>query len=189
MGGGGPLNNNADPDFVPYDCLTPEQVENYLMETVETVAKSQNVSQSCKLPSAVNFNKVFQVSLAEARVQLHQHRWSISALDGHRSSLLTVTICSPTLSTSSTSSKPMLDVLCGPSGEVFCDVCAIWQTKDSFSHLTCGHWFCKSCWELHFVHQIEQGVSTGESIDGKPNVSSEIIIIFSSRPLLYVHKL
>ncbi len=45
-GRGGPLNNNADPDFVPFDCLTPEQTEKFLMETVDIAAKKFNVNMS-----------------------------------------------------------------------------------------------------------------------------------------------
>lgn len=46
-------------------------------------------------------------------------------------------------------------------GQKECSVCFEQAMADTFSCLTCGHIFCKNCWDLYFQIQIKQGITTG----------------------------
>jgi hypothetical protein len=46
-----------------------------------------------------------------------------------------------------------------------CNVCFQSAPGETFSCLTCGHVFCKNCWDLYFQIQIKQGITTGKKGD------------------------
>lgn len=46
-------------------------------------------------------------------------------------------------------------------GQNECSVCFKQAMADTFSCLTCGHNFCKNCWDVYFQIKIKQGIITG----------------------------
>ena len=69
-------------------------------------------------------------------------------------------------------SAPPIAALSGANTFVLCDVCVVSQHPSAFSFLSCRHYFCKGCWELHFECQILQGISTS-----KMNIRKKIVTI------------
>lgn len=45
-----------------------------------------------------------------------------------------------------------------------CTVCTLRYSRDRVESLACGHAFCKECWDKYFQVQIQQGVTTGQSL-------------------------
>lgn len=43
------------------------------------------------------------------------------------------------------------------SNNLCCPVCVAVLNYDRFAALSCGHFFCKDCWGMHFEIQIMQG--------------------------------
>ncbi|BFZ10733.1 hypothetical protein BsWGS_13772 [Bradybaena similaris] len=41
-----------------------------------------------------------------------------------------------------------------------CSVCCNEYSRDRFAGLTCGHKFCRECWDMHFQTQIQDGKTT-----------------------------
>ena len=50
------------------------------------------------------------------------------------------------------------------SRNCICSVCMQPSLADSLCGVSCGHRFCRECWQMHFHYQIQNGVSTGKSI-------------------------
>ena len=92
----------------------------------------------------------FQVSSAEAKLALHINQWKVDEAVKYLASR------------APRNSAPPIAALSGANTFVLCDVCVVAQHPSSFSYLSCRHYFCKGCWELHFECQILQGISTSK---------------------------
>jgi len=128
------FNNNDDPEYFAYECLTVANVEKIFNDSIETVQGSLGVTH------------------ARAKQILHSNKWSIpDILENH-----IPTAPSPkSIKAPSTSSAPL---------EVYCPVCASSLPSTQFtSPKGCGHSFCFQCWEMHCEIQIGVGVSTSLS--------------------------
>ena len=91
---------------------------------------------------------LFQVSGAEAKMALNLNQWKVDDTLKYLSSRFP------------RPSAPPIAALSGANTFVLCDVCVVPQHPSAFSYLSCRHYFCKGCWELHFECQILQGIST-----------------------------
>jgi len=134
LNSGSQFNNNDDPEYFGYECLTVAQIKDLL---------SESIAQVCAT--------VLQVSSAEAKICLNSNKWKVD----ETALILAAKPPKPT-------TPPI--ALSGANTFVFCEVCAVNQAVSSFSFLSCLHHFCKGCWELHFECQIlVQGISTSLS--------------------------
>jgi len=163
----GQLNNNDDPEYFSYECLSPLEAENFLQESVAVVTASVTISPSLAkihlrkcLWSTSDVIRKWQSKTVDPR-RSERSPSSTSSLTGTSLSSLSKVV-SKTTSSSSKSSGPTL-----------CDVCATMQPSKNFSELLCGHSYCQSCWELHFEYQILQGLSTNISCMSCPNFVPE----------------
>lgn len=163
----------TDPEFFEYDCLTVEEVEKLLNESVEKLSI------------------ILQITPSLAKVLLLEHKWNNKEItDKYRENASALLISarikppptttssnavvaasaaaatSSTTSFSSSSYKHNLAVsalsLTGTSvyRSQMCPVCATTQLGDKFYALSCSHSFCKDCWSMYFETQIFQGIST-----------------------------
>lgn len=130
-----------DPEYFPYDCLSVEEVERLLNESVETLSNSLQITPSL------------------AKVLLHTHGWAISTIISEyridASRLLVASRIKPPVPP-----DPVVTMNCYGS-RTSCPVCVIPSYTDKFRSLACGHPFCSQCWAMHFEVQISQGISTG----------------------------
>ncbi|XP_018329535.1 potential E3 ubiquitin-protein ligase ariadne-2 [Agrilus planipennis] len=128
-----------DPEYFEFECLTEEQVERLLNESVELLSNNLQI-----LPSL-------------AKVLLHYHNWNVSEIIGkyreNASQLLINSRVKPSSAPASNNCSRYLT----------CPVCVLTHSSDKFLSLNCGHLFCKGCWTIHFEVQINQGISTGIS--------------------------
>ncbi len=111
-----------------------------------------------------------QIPVAEAKLYLHRNNWR---LHGLKDALRLQPDASGTSQVSEKTSLP------SSSSSMFCQVrvdeqdvenillsifyqvCASIQERRVFSALSCGHAFCRGCWEQHFDLQIRAGLATG----------------------------
>lgn len=125
----------SDPEYFLFECLTVEEVEKCLNELVEQLSS------------------ILQITPSLAKVLLHEHKWNtneiIEKYRDNASNLLVMSRVKPPNGKQSNYRSHM------------CPVCATTKLADKFSHLSCGHSFCKDCWSTHFEIQICQGISTG----------------------------
>ncbi|GLG98786.1 Potential E3 ubiquitin-protein ligase ariadne-1, partial [Gryllus bimaculatus] len=131
--------SKTDPEYFVFDCLSVEEVERLLNESVESLSNSLQITPSL------------------AKVLLHAHNWLISEIvskyRSDSSHLLVISKIKPP-------HPPEPSIL--QLGRLqSCPVCLASQSSDKFKSLACGHPFCKECWSMHFEVQITQGVSTG----------------------------
>ncbi|KAG8230447.1 hypothetical protein J437_LFUL014711, partial [Ladona fulva] len=134
--------SKTDPEYFVFECLSVEEVERLLNESVEALSTSLQITPSL------------------AKVLLHTHGWAIDEIsDKYRAdstSLLVASNIKPAhsvdISWRSSSS---------PRAETSCPVCAFARAVTCFCSLACGHAFCRDCWAMHFEVKIMQGVSTG----------------------------
>lgn len=126
------FNNNDDPEYFAYECLTVASVEKIFNDSIETLKTSLGFSH------------------AQAKQILHVNKWSIpDILDKYSRR-------SPSRSPPAQPATPP-----GPPQARYCTVCAGSQPETDFAAPKgCGHKFCKTCWQMHFEIQINQGVST-----------------------------
>ncbi|PSN52466.1 putative E3 ubiquitin-protein ligase ariadne-2 [Blattella germanica] len=129
----------TDPEYFTFECLTVEDVERLLNESVEILSNTLKITPSL------------------AKVLLHAHKWDLQDIIMlHRadsSGLLILSKIKPTKPFESTASSHLQIPVCL--------VCLIAQASDRFNSLACGHQFCKDCWAMHLEVQISQGNSTG----------------------------
>lgn len=143
--------SQTDPEYFNYECLTEEQVERLLNETVELLSNNLQITPSLA--------KVLQSSTALGpsycnrlifQVLLHTHRWNVSEITAkyreNASQLLINSKVKPSLPPAATAYFRYLT----------CPVCVMPHTFDKFGSLTCAHLFCKECWTTHFEVQINQ---------------------------------
>ncbi|XP_067014789.2 potential E3 ubiquitin-protein ligase ariadne-2 [Anabrus simplex] len=126
--------NKTDPEYFVFECLTVEEVERLLNESVETLSNNLQITPSL------------------AKVFLHAHSWNIQEIvekyEDDSSKLLALSKVNPSHCSDD-------------SQEQCCPVCLTFQSSDVFRSLACGHPFCKDCWGMHFEVKIIQGASTG----------------------------
>jgi len=164
----GQLNNNDDPEYFSYECLSPHEAENFLQDSVAVVTASVTMSPSLAkihlrkcLWSTSDVIRKWQSKTVDPR-RSERSPSSTSSLAGTSLSSLSKVVNNTTSSSSKSSTGPTL-----------CDVCATVQPSKNFSELLCGHSYCQSCWELHFEYQILQGLSTNISCMSCPNFVPE----------------
>jgi len=127
------FNNNDDPEYFAYECLTVANVEKIFNESIESVKNSLGVSH------------------ARAKQILHANKWNIPEI----MTKFTARVPSPhptSLSPSPSSASVETQ---------FCSVCAMDLPSSQFTSLkNCGHCFCVQCWGVHCETQIRTGVTT-----------------------------
>ncbi|CAG2055299.1 unnamed protein product [Timema podura] len=128
--------SKMDVEYFVFECLTVEEVERLLNESVESLSNSVQITPSL------------------AKVLLHSHKWCVQDIvlkyRGDSASLLVVSKIKP--------SRPPAPQT---STHHACDVCMLSHEADNCCGLACGHLFCNLCWSMHFEVQIAQGISTG----------------------------
>jgi ariadne-2 len=129
--------SEKDAESCQYECLRVEEVEKLLNELVELLSLRLDVTP------------------ALAKLLLHNMDWSLVDIVRHYQSdaigtLLAAKVKPPELKETSRI----------PAHTLFCSVCMTIHPKDIFKALTCGHQFCKDCWNAHFEIQILEGVTT-----------------------------
>ncbi|CAH0747019.1 unnamed protein product [Bemisia tabaci] len=128
----------VDPEHHMLDCLSVEEVERLLNESVEALCNELEV-----VPSL-------------AKVLLHTHEWAVGRVISQfrsNSSQLLISSCV----------KPAIPPVQHQENLTYmtCPVCIATHPREKFCSLACGHMFCKDCWAMHFEVQISLGVSTG----------------------------
>lgn len=124
----------TDPEYFLYDCLTVDEVEKLLNESVEKLSITLKITPSL------------------AKVLLHEHKWDANDIvEKYRDNASNLLVSSRI---KSGNGKKVAYVT------LLCPVCIQTQPFDKFHNLSCAHSFCKSCWSMHFEIQITQGIST-----------------------------
>jgi len=154
------FNNNEDPEYFSYECLSVDSVEKIFNESIETVKVKLGLSH------------------ARSKQLLHAHKWNIPDIfdkylppadspHSHQSSLA--------------ASLPATGATTGGGTVILnCEVCACdLPDMDFTSPKGCGHKFCANCWQMHFEIQINQGVSTTMSCmtQGCDNIIDEDMVL------------
>lgn len=128
---------SEDPEYFEYELLQVEDVERLLNEEVEVLCSELKIDPYL------------------SKMLLQVHDWQKdSIIEQHKrspSKLLVDSKIMPAL-------KHQEDV---GVGQKECSVCFEQAMADTFSCLTCGHIFCKNCWDIYFQIQIKQGITTG----------------------------
>jgi len=128
------FNNNDDPEYFAYECLTVANVEKIFNDSIETVRSTLGVSH------------------ARAKQLLHSNKWNIPDIMAKHS---------PVRPPSPRPRSPPNPTPATMSTVLYCYVCASHVPQRDFAAArSCGHNFCKTCWQMHFEIQIHQGVST-----------------------------
>ena len=197
----GRLNNNEDdPEYFAYECMSQQEAEMFLQEAVEDVHKELNVRNPNWTQiwtwtlSLLYFS--FQISPSESKLLLKRYAWSVSDVihnfrnsPSSSSSSSTSAAASSAIESSSTSKNSPRPGL----ASLFCEVCATQQpSREHFSRLAaCGHTYCKSCWEHHFQCQTQQGISTSKSASRVSPFTAHLTSLFSLpvRSFLHVQQL
>lgn len=150
-----------NPEHFEYSCLSLDEVEKLLNESVEALSNTLQI-----IPSL-------------SKVLLHEHKWDegeIVARYRDNSSSLLVNSRIKSASSAYTSARAHM-----------CPVCFITQDIDRFTNLSCGHAFCRECWAIHFEIQISQGISTAigcmaQNCDVR--VPEDLVLNLLNRPIL-----
>jgi len=124
------FNNNDDPEYFAYECLTVANVEKIFNESIDTVQKSLGVSHG------------------RAKQILHSNKWNIPDIMAKFTPVVSSQIEPPPTSPGTLDTKfcPVC-VLDLPSNQFT-------------SLNACGHSFCGQCWTVHCETQISTGVTT-----------------------------
>jgi ariadne-2 len=124
----------TDPEYFTYDCLTVDEVEKLLNESVEKLSNTLKITPSL------------------AKVLLHEHKWDANDIvEKYRDNAANLLVSSRI---KSGNGKKVVYVT------LLCPVCIQTQPFEKFHNLSCAHSFCKHCWSMHFEIQISQGIST-----------------------------
>ncbi|GAB6020685.1 putative E3 ubiquitin-protein ligase ariadne-2 [Chamberlinius hualienensis] len=130
-----------DPEYCEFECLTIEDVELLLNEAVESLSTNLQVTPSL------------------AKLLLHSNRWTTSEiLRRYKSDASCVLVESRIKPSAPPSSE---SIVVRTSRAVTCPVCFDVQVGDKLQSLSCGHYFCRDCWVLHFEIKIMQGTAIG----------------------------
>lgn len=124
-----------DPEYFSYSIITLEDVENMLDSIVEDTARTLKASRTV------------------SQILLTSYNWKIEKITqryntNHRSLLIEARIL------------PEISASC-PKPSTECQVCFQQITKELGFSLSCGHTFCKMCWNSHVAVQLENGVALG----------------------------
>ncbi|CAO1300377.1 unnamed protein product [Diamesa tonsa] len=124
----------TDPEYFVHDCLSVDEVEKVLNESVEGLSITLKITPSL------------------AKVLLHAHNWNAASVaEKYRDNASNLLVSSRI---KSGTGKKVAYV------NFPCPVCLNTQSFDKFHNLSCAHAFCKNCWSMHFEIQISQGIST-----------------------------
>ncbi|XP_065347349.1 potential E3 ubiquitin-protein ligase ariadne-2 [Cloeon dipterum] len=138
--------SKSDPEYFEFECLSVEEVERLLNESVEMLSNS------------------LKITPALAKVLLHTHKWAIQEVtDKYRSdsqALLVESQIEPRPESSTSHRRQQRSLRSNSNVPIICAVC-VEATNEGYFRLACGHSFCSPCWVMHFQVQISQGVSTG----------------------------
>lgn len=129
-----------DPEYFEFECLTIEDVERLLNESVEVICASLSV-----MPSL-------------AKVLLHTHNWNAQEMIQKYKQNAAQALADARIKPLRPPVIDMQTIRNSPS--VQCPICLQNSPGDRFRGLACGHYFCPDCWAMHFEIQILQGIST-----------------------------
>ncbi|EEC01773.1 E3 ubiquitin ligase, putative [Ixodes scapularis] len=129
-----------DPEYFEFECLTIEDVERLLNESVEVICASLSV-----MPSL-------------AKVLLHTHNWNAQEMIQKYKQNAAQALADARIKPLRPPAIDMQTIRNSPS--VQCPICLQNSPGDRFRGLACGHYFCPDCWAMHFEIQILQGIST-----------------------------
>ena len=127
------FNNNDDPEYFAYECLSVASVEKIFNESIETVRTELGVSHS------------------RAKQLLHSNKWSIDEILAKHAPAP-----SPPPAPRPSHTSPLQQLYCS-----VCAL-HLPETQFT-SPKGCQHSFCSQCWEMHCETQISLGVSTSLS--------------------------
>ncbi|KAK2189848.1 hypothetical protein NP493_95g01008 [Ridgeia piscesae] len=136
-------NKKDDPEYFEFQLLKVEDVDRLLNENVEALSRAINVTPSL------------------AKVLLHSHKWSVQdVIDLHKKDSLKLLVDSRVLPSVKCTERVL-------SRNFICSVCMQPSLADALCGVSCGHRFCRECWQMHFQVQIQNGVSTELECMGK----------------------
>jgi len=158
------FNNNEDPEYFAYECLSVDNVEKIFNDSIETVKAKLGLSH------------------ARSKQLLHGHKWNIPEIFAKYSQVpATPSEAPPGGGSAPPGGGPVI---------LTCEVCACDLPDLNFtSPKGCGHKFCENCWQMHFEIQINQGVSTTMSCmtQGCDNlVDEDMVLSIIQKPELVV---
>ncbi|CAC5397163.1 ARIH2 [Mytilus coruscus] len=126
-----------DPEYFEFDLLHLEDAERLLNEEVEALCSKLKIDPSL------------------AKMLLQVHGWNKeSIIERHiidHGKLLVDSKIKPAVKYKDTCF----------SNYRTCPVCYLTVQKDQMFSVSCGHQFCKECWDSFFQIQIQQGITTG----------------------------
>ncbi|XP_069142389.1 potential E3 ubiquitin-protein ligase ariadne-2-like [Argopecten irradians] len=126
-----------DPEYFEYELLKVEDVERLLNEDVEVLCSCLKVDPH----------------LAKMLLQVHQWKKEFIMERYKRD---------PAKFLVDSKITPAVKYKSAPLGvQNTCSVCCRKLSADHFCHLSCGHVFCRECWDNYFQVQIQQGVTSG----------------------------
>lgn len=145
----------VDPEYFDYKCLSEEEVERLLNETVESLSNRLIISPSLAKVSDKSLNCLGIISKKPLQVLLHSQHWNTNEVihkykENPQQTLIGARINPP---------SPPKSILF-TSTYLACSVCITTQNIDKFFHLSCAHIFCRECWTTHFEVQISQVIIT-----------------------------
>lgn len=109
----------TDPEYFTHDCLTVDEVEKLLNESVEKLSNTLKITPSL------------------AKVLLHEHKWDANDIvEKYRDNASNLLVSSRI---KSGNGKKVAYVT------LLCPVCIQTQPFDKFHNLSCAHSFCKVC--------------------------------------------
>lgn len=126
-----------DPEYFEFDILQLEDAERLLNEEVEVLCSKLKIDPS----------------LAKMLLQVH---------DWNKETVIERHIKDPGKLLIDSKIKPAVKYKDTCFGNFrTCPVCYLSVQKDKMFSLSCGHQFCKDCWDSFFQIQIQQGITTG----------------------------
>lgn len=158
----GQLNNNEDPEYFQFDCLTRAQTEEWLHSLIQALAQKAQVSFHLA-QLTLQQSQWFE---AKAWENLPRYRLLVSPLTNPPSPAhpLSSPLGAPPWPVAAADpASPRGHAASGATESApptwYCQVCATEQNPARFSSLQCGHSFCAACWETYFECQMDQGLA------------------------------
>ncbi|CAE1320775.1 ARIH2 [Acanthosepion pharaonis] len=128
-----------DTEQFDYELLTVEDVERLLNEEVEYLCSAVHISP------------------ALSKMLLQEHGWQKEYLIKKHTE-------NPARLLVESNIMPSVKLQDPGVNSLVCAVCTLRYSRDRVESLACGHAFCKECWDKYFQVQIQQGVTTGQSL-------------------------
>jgi len=135
------FNNNDDPEYFAYECLSVESVETIFNESIGEVRAR------------------LQLTHSQAKQLLHANKWDIGEILARHPPSSSSSSSSVSHHTPRPPSHPVVSSETASASRL-CPVCADLHPGADFVAAQCGHSFCSQCWEMHCSTQIAAGVST-----------------------------